>query len=324
MLETTSQELIMVGVDVAKGKLDIAFADQPIMTIDNTEAGFKKLCKRMANSEDLCFVMEATGGYEKALVSFLLTNEIKVAVVNAKRVRDFANAMGAYAKNDRIDADMIRQYAKTAYANNRLQLREPRSVVEQRIEALLKRRQQLVGQHTIELQHLESACDKESVRSIKRTLKYLAKEIDSIEASINSDIDNDELLTQRMTQLLAVKGIGPVSAYALIALLPELGKVSNKEIAALVGVAPYSKDSGKKTGKRSVFGGRELIRSILYMAILSATRFNKPIRDFYQRLLAKGKLKKVAQTACMRKLLVTLNSMVKNQSEWNPDFADLA
>ena len=121
-----------------------------------------------------------------------------------------------------------------------------------------------------------------------------------------------------------MKGISLISAYALIALLPELGKVSNKEIAALVGVAPYSKDSGKKTGKRSIFGGSELIRSILYMAILSAVHFNKPLKDFYQRLLAKGKLKKVAQTACMRKLLVILNSIVKNQSEWNPNFADLA
>lgn len=314
----------MIGVDVAKGKLDIAFPGQQPMTVDNNETGFKKLLKLLAGNGNFCVVMEATGGYEKAFASFLLANEVKVAVINAKRVRDFANAMGAYAKNDRIDADMIRQYAVTARAKGRLQLREARPVVEQRLEALLKRRQQLVGQHAVELQHLESACDKEAVRSIKRTLKHLDAEIKGIEAKINSDIDGDEELKQRMARLLAVKGIGPVSAYALTALLPELGKVSGKEIAALVGVAPYSKDSGKKTGKRTIFGGRAPVRSVLYMAVLSAVRFNKPLRDFYQRLLAKGKLKKVAQTACMRKLLVTLNSIVKNQSVWNPDFAGLA
>jgi transposase len=323
-MSENNQEIIIVGVDVAKDKLDLAFAKDDLITIENNETGFKKLFKNLTNPGNLCFVMEATGGYEKAFVSFLLAKEIKVAVVNAKRVRDFAKSMGAYAKSDRIDADMIRYYAQTVYAKGRLQLREPRSVVEQRIEALLKRRHQLVEQKTIEQQHLESAGDKVAVRSIKRIIKLLDGEIAGIEAKMISDINDDEELKQKMNRLLTVKGIGMVSAVTLISLLPELGNVSNKEIAALVGVAPFSKDSGKKNGKRTIFGGRALIRSTLYMAILSAIRFNKPIKIFYQRLIANGKLKKVALTACMRKLLVILNSISKQQSEWNPDFANLA
>ncbi|MDO9213492.1 MAG: transposase [Methylococcales bacterium] len=155
-MSETSEELIMVGVDVAKDKLDIAFANEPALTIKNEAAAFKKLIKHRA-VESLCFVMEATGGYEKPLVSFLLTEDIKVAVVNAKRVRDFANAMGAYAKNDRIDANMIRYYAETAYPKGRLQWRESRSEVEQRIEALVKRRHQVVDQKVIEQLHQANA-----------------------------------------------------------------------------------------------------------------------------------------------------------------------
>lgn len=316
-----TQKINMVGVDVAKAKLDMAFDNQQVITMENNEAAFKKLLKTLPETDSLCFVMEATGGYEKAFVSFLLGKEIKVAVVNAKRVRDFANAMGAYAKNDRIDAIMIRQYAESAHARDRLKLREPRTVVEQRIEALLKRRQQLVEQRAMEKQHLESTRDKDSVRSIKRSIKSLDKETARVEEKINRDIDNDDGLKKKMERLLEVEGIGEITALALVSQLPELGRLSNKEIAALVGLAPYSKDSGNKTGSRSIFGGRAVVRSILYMATLSAVRYNKPIKAFYQRLLANGKRKKVALTACMRKLLVILNSITKKEAKWDPDFA---
>ena len=320
-MSDNTQKINMVGVDVAKAKLDIAFDNQKVITIGNNEAAFKKLLKILPETDSLCFVMEATGGYEKAFTSFLLTHEIKVAVVNAKRVRDYANGMGAYAKNDRIDAKMIHEYAEAAHAKNRLKLREPRTVVEQRIDALLKRRHQLVEQRAIEKQHLEAACNKDAVRSIKRTIKYLAGEIDKVEAKIKKDIDNDEGLKEKMERLLDVKGIGEVSALALISQLPELGKLSNKKIAALVGVAPYNKDSGNKVGLRHIFGGRAIVRSTLYMATLSAVRFNKAIKIFYERLLANGKPKKVALTACMRKLLVILNSITKKETKWDPDFA---
>jgi len=199
---------------------------------------------------------------------------------------------GAYAKNDRIDANMIRYYADTAYPKGRLQCREPRSVVEQRIDALVKRRHQVVEQKAIEQQHQATAYNKDVVRSIKRVIKQLDEEIRTIEAQIQTDIDNDDGLKQKVARLLTVNGIGSVNAITLVSMLPELGNVSNKEIAALVGIAPYSKDSGKKTGKRTIFGGRALIRSTLYMAILSAKRYNKPIKTFYQRLIASGKPQK--------------------------------
>jgi transposase len=260
------------------------------------------------------------GGYEKAFTNYLLSENTKVAVVNAKRVRDYAKAMGVHAKNDAIDANMIRHYAETTYAQNHLELREARSVEEQKVEALIKRRQQLVKQKTIEKQHLESAYDKVVSCSIERTLKHLEGEIHKIEGQIKSTIKQDASSEKKIERLQEVDGIGDVSASTLLFCLPELGKVSNKEIAALVGVAPYSKDSGKKSGRRVIYGGRFLVRSVLYMATLSAVRFNKPIKAFYQRLIAKGKPKKVAITACMRKLLVILNAMIKNNTDWNPDF----
>jgi transposase len=326
-IETQSapeKKLQMIGVDVAKQKLDVSVDDNTTLTIDNNEESFKNLLKAISDRGPVCVVMEATGGYERKLAAFLQAREMAVAVVNPKRIRDYAKAMGAYAKNDRIDADMIRHYAQTAYDKNRLQLSETITEAARRRESLLRRRNQLVGQRAIEKQHLESATDKDTMRSIKRIIKQLDKEIEKIEALIKADIDADDHLKKSMEQLMQVPGVGDVTVLTLLTQLPELGKLSNKEIAALVGVAPYARDSGKKTGRRAIFGGRMQIRSTLYMATLSATRFNKPIRIFYQRLLAQGKLKKVALVACMRKLLTILNSMAKTGGEWNPDFAKQA
>ena len=314
----------MMGVDVAKLKLDIAIDDKTVLTIDNQEENFKKLLKTLPDTGQICFVIEATGGYERKLVSFLQSKEIAVAVVNAKRVRDYANAMGAYAKNDRIDAQMIRHYAQAAILKDRLKLRESRTQIGQQLEGLQRRRHQLVGQRAMEKQHLEAVLNKESVRSITRMIKQFDKEIERIEGLIKGYIEADEPLKKSLEQLIEVQGVGEVTVLALLTQLPELGKLSNKEIVALVGLAPYCKDSGKKTGRRMIFGGRQLIRSTLYMATLSAVRYNKPIRAFYQGLLARGKLKKVALVACMRKLLTILNAMTKTQSKWNPDFAKIA
>jgi transposase len=311
----------MIGVDVAKLTLDIAVEDNKVLTIDNNEGGFKKLLKIIPDIDQACFVMEATGGYERKPVSFLQSKNIAVAVINAKRVRDYANAMGAYAKNDRIDAQMIRHYAQVAFAKGRLKLRESRTEIAQQLEDLLRRRHQLVGQRAVEKQHLEATINKESVQSIARMIKQLDKEIERIEGRIKAYIEDDDNLAKNKEQLMQVQGVGEVTALTLVTQLPELGNLSNKEIVALVGLAPYCRDSGKKTGRRVIFGGRELIRSTLYMATMSAIRFNKPIRQFYQRLLANSKLKKVALIACMRKLLTILNSMAKTGSEWNPDFA---
>lgn len=319
-MSENTKELTMIGVDVAKAKLDIALDDKTVITFNNDEDDFKKLLNKLPTTEGICFVMEASGGYEKKFANFLLTQKIEVAIVNAKRVRDFANAMGINAKNDRIDALMIRHYAQVAYTKDKLRTREPQSEAEQHIEPLLRRRNQLVSQRAIEKQHLETAINKDVINSIEKNIDYLDSEIKDIESKIKTDIDGDKNLKKNMERLLDVKGIGEVAAFTLLSQLPELGNVSNKEITALVGLAPYSKDSGNKKGRRIISGGRSLVRSVLYMATLSAVRFNKPIAIFYQRLVASGKPKKLALTACMRKLLVILNSITKKECEWNPEF----
>lgn len=321
LIMNNPQEFIMIGIDVAKDKLDIALDDHSTIPLSNDKKGFQTLLKAVSNPCQACFVMEATGGYEKSVARFLQDHNHAVAVVNPKRVRDYANAMGAYAKNDRIDAQMIRHYGQSALAKNRLNLRESRPQIVQKLEALLRRRNQLVGQRAMEKQHLETADDKNAVRSINRVIKLLDREIERVETQIKADIEQDTDLIKRKAQLIKVEGIGEITVLTLLTQLPELGMLSNKEITALVGLAPYCRDSGQKAGRRQIFGGRQLIRSTLYMATLSAVRFNKPIKAFYDRLLSRGKPKKVALVACMRKLLTILNALTKNDREWDPGYA---
>lgn len=240
----------LVGVDVAKLKLDIAIDDKTVLTIDNQEESFKKPLKNFPDMGQVCFVMEATGGYEKKLASFLQTKGLAVAVVNAKRVRDYANSMGAYAKNDRIDAQMIRHFAEAALSKDRLRLREPRSETAQQLEGLQRHRHQLVGQRAVEKQHLEAVLNKGTVRSITRIIKQFDKEIGRIEGIIKAHIDEDETLKKSLGQLIEVQGVGEVTVLDLLTQLPELGTITNKEATALVGLAPYCKDSGTKSGRR--------------------------------------------------------------------------
>lgn len=309
----------MIGVDVAKQTLDIAIDERKHFTIDNQENKFSKLINSIVDADNVCVVMEATGGYERKLVNFLLSKEIAVSVVNAKRVRDYAKAIGQHAKNDRIDAQVIRQYAEMTQP--KLCPQQSDSAIQ--LDALIKRRDQLVKQRVAEKHHLEAATHPDSIRSIKKFIKVFDKEIELIETKIKKLIETDQSLKKQMKRLTLVTGIGDITAATLLALLPELGQLSNKQICALVGVAPFCKDSGMMKGHRAIWGGRALIRSTLYMATLSAVHHNKPIKIFYQRLIANGKLKKVALVACMRKLLTILNSMTKNNTEWNPNFARL-
>lgn len=318
MIETTKQ-FKLIGVDVAKDKLDITLDNNKVVTINNNEAGFINLLQKIPDKNEVCFVMEASGGYEKIFADYLLNQNIAVSIINAKRVRDFAKAMGLLAKNDRIDALIIRDYAVAIQNRNALKIVAPKNVVEQELDALVRRRVQLVEQRTIEKQHLETVLNKTVIASIEKNITYLDGEITEIENKIKQHIDSDKDLKKLANQLTDVEGIADVGVATLISQLPELGKVSNKEIASLMGLAPFAKDSGKKTGNRVISGGRGLARKVLYMITLSAIRWNKPIKDFYQRLVASGKPKKVALTACMRKLLVRLNSIVKKESSWNPD-----
>ena len=322
IMSDNTKELKIIGVDVAKAKLDIAIDDKTIITINNNdESDFKKLLAKLSNKESLCFVMEASGGYEKVFANFLIVNGIEVAIINAKRVRQFANAMGLFAKTDNIDAQMIRYYAQTLYAKNSLHICVKKSEKEQCFTELLRRRQQLVEQRKIEKQHLESAINKRVITSIEKNLEYLDSEINEIEKELKKTTDDDDVLKKSKARLIAVKGVGDITALTLLSQLPELGKLSNKEISALVGLAPYAKDSGKKIGHRVISGGRSLVRNVLYMATLNATRSNPIIKAFYTRLVANGKSKKLAITACMRKLLVILNSITKKECEWDINYA---
>lgn len=310
------QKYTMIGIDVAKLKLDVAINERHLLTVDNLEDGFKQILTQIARPKSVCFVLEATGGYEKRFVSFLLSKQLAVCVVNAKRVRDYAKAIGQHAKTDRIDAQVIRQYAEIIQPKPN----EQRTEEAQKLDALIKRRDQLVRQRAIEKQHLEAVSDKESIRSIKKFIIAFDQEISRIETLIQKLITQNATLSKHRAQLGQVHGIGMVTVTTLLAQLPELGQLSNKQISALVGLAPFCGDSGGVKGKRMVWGGRALVRSTLYMATLSAVRYNKPIKIFYDRLLARGKLKKVVLVACMRKLLTILNAMVKNGTDWNPNY----
>lgn len=298
----------------------MSFSDQKTASFENNLAGFKPLLKELKNKSQTRVVMEATGGYEKPLAHFLQSQGLAVSIVNAKRVRDYAKALGRLAKNDRLDAEVIRLFAEAVNPH----VLATSSDTQQALDALVHRREQLVKQRAMEKQHAETVGHKEAVRSIKRTIDYLDKEIRRIEQAIKALIDAEPALTEKVERLSAVKGIGDISALTLIADLPELGQLTNKEISALIGVAPFCRDSGTLKGKRTTWGGRAQVRSILYMAALSAVQFNPPIKTFYNRLVKNGKTKKVALVAAMRKLLITLNSMLRNNTEWNPEHGKLA
>jgi transposase len=317
---TNKTNYINVGVDVAKQKLDVSFDGQGTVSFENNLTGFKLLLKALENKSGARVVMEATGGYEKPLVHFLQGQGVAVSVVNAKRVRDYAKALGRLAKNDSIDAQVIRLFADAVNP----QAMQTTSDTQQSLDALAHRREQLVKQRAMEKQHLETVGNKEAVRSIKRNIDFLDKEIGRIEQAIKALINSDPALTEKLSRLSAVKGIGDITALTLLADLPELGQLTNKEISALVGVAPFCRDSGTLKGKRTTWGGREQVRSMLYMAVLSAVKYNPPIKAFYNRLLTNGKTKKVALVAAMRKLLITINSMLRNNTDWNPEHGKLA
>jgi len=306
-----------IGVDVSKKKLDIAIDNDTVITIENIESAFQDLLKNFPYPlEEVHFVMEATGGYERKFARFLLSKSISVSVVNAKRVRDYAKAMGKLAKNDAIDAQVIRAFAKAI----NLVFLEEKSDKDYKLEGLVKRQQQLIKLQTIEKQHLETTTEKIVIRSINTVIKLLEKQIVLTEKMIVTLMENTEDHHERKKLLLGVQGIGERTASTLLIQLPELGKLNNKQISALLGVAPFCNDSGPRTGKKQIWGGRKIVRSSLYMPMLNAIQYNPVIKTFYKRLVARGKIRKVAVIACMRKLLTIINSMLRNNTEWNPKY----
>jgi transposase len=270
----------------------------------------------MVEQEATLVVVEASGGYEAAIVSELVDRGVAVALVNPTRVRAFARAEGILAKTDKIDARVIARFGATM----KPQARARRQQAQVQLNEQVSRRRHLVLMLTAEKNRLHPASPAMQAH-IASHIAWLQAEIEALEQQISQAIKADPAWTETAQRVESVPGIGFITATTLVADLPELGHLNRQKIAALVGVAPFNHDSGKHRGKRRIFGGRTSVRSVLYMATLSAIRHNPVIKDFYQHLLNQGKLKKVAITACMRKLLVILNTMVKTGQDWNPAFS---
>jgi transposase len=312
-----AEEDIFVGIDVSKRWLDIAVEPSgKIWRSENSGSGIVEVSKRLTAMKPKCIVVEATGGYEAELVTKLCEADLPVARVNPGRVRKFALGMNWLAKTDKIDARLLARFGEKA--NPRLtQLPNEQ---EKRLGTLVKRRKQVLEMLVMEQNHLENA-GPEVLPYIQTSLAMLQRQLDELNHIIQSLIDQTSSLRTRQAILLSAPGVGKVTAATLTSQLPELGSCNRKEIAALVGVAPFCHDSGRKHGKRFIKGGRASVRSILYMATLTAIRCNPVIKAFYHRLLQAGKIFKVAMVACMRRLLIILNAMIRDAQPWHPAFA---
>jgi len=314
MNETTSS--IFVGIDVSKARLDVAVGETgPTWNVRNDIDGIDQLVKRLQEIGSELIVIESTGGLERPVLRELLHAGLVVALVNPRRVREFAKAIGLAAKTDKLDARLLARFARDV----KPQPTETPDQDDEQLSALLARRKQLLDMLTAEKNRLETT--PQSLKSkILEHVSWLEEHLQAIEKEIDDLNRKDPERKHKQELLRSVKGIGPVTASTLSADLPELGKLDKKEIAALVGVAPFNNDSGKWRGRRRIKGGRASVRQVLYMAAVAATRFNPVIRSFYQSLLKRGKQKKVAIVACMRKLIVILNAMIRDLKPWHDPF----
>lgn len=304
---------LCVGVDVSKCHWDVAIeGESRARRFDANEAGLAKLLAWLAEIEPNLVCLEATGGYEALLVDGLHAAGVPAAVVNPRQVRDFARACGQLAKTDAIDAAVIACFA----AAMKPEPNEPTSEKQRRLKSLRARRQQLVQMLTQEKNRLATTRDPEARRSIQRTINFLQEQLEEVDQRLAELTHEDPEFRTRHDLLVSVPGVGATTAAGLIAELPELGSMNRGQAAKLVGVAPINRDSGTLRGKRMIGGGRSEVRRSLYMATLVATRHNPTIRAFYERLQAKGKAKMTALVACMRKLLLILNAIIKNKTPW--------
>jgi transposase len=310
---------VFVGIDVSKAHLDVAVRPaEDEWRSQNTETGVSEVVGRLKKLDPTLVVLEATGKFENAVAIGLGVQGVPVVVVNPRQVRDFAKSTGHLAKTDVLDARVIAHFAEAVRP-------VPRPLPDEQarqLSSLLSRRRQLREMLTAEGNRLGSA-DRKMRRRLKAHIRWLKKELVEIDHDMDSAIQESPLWRAKDDILRSVPGIGSVVSITLIAELPELGELNGKEIAALAGVAPLNRDSGTLAGRRTVWGGRAKVRNALYMAALVASRHNPVIREFYLRLCEAGKPKKVALTACMRKLLLFVNSMIKNNKRWNPATAEL-
>jgi transposase len=304
---------VCVGIDVSKLSLDLATdASDEVRQFTNDADGHAALVVMLREHTVTRIVLEATGGYERRLVAALLLAGLPVVVVNPRQVRDFAKAVGQLAKTDRIDARILARFARVI----RPQTRPLPDDITRDLQEQIARRGQIIAMSTAESNRLQQAHCHKVQASIRKVLKMLQAQLDDIDRHLDQVIRNSPAWRDKEDLLKSVPGVGDQTARQLIVNLPELGACSRQQIAALVGVAPFNHDSGQLRGKRAIRGGRADVRNTLYMAALVATRFNPVIKAHYQRLLAKGKLKKVALVACLRKLLVTLNAMIRENKTW--------
>jgi transposase len=305
---------VFVGIDVSKQQLDIAVRPTArLWTVGNDEAGVSALIAELRQLAPTLIVLEATGGLELPLAGALATAALPVAIVNPRQVRDFARSTGVLAKTDRLDAQLLARFADVVRP-------EPRPLPDaqaQELSALVLRRRQLIDMLTAEKNRLSTASRR--IRpQIQAHIEWLHRQLAQFDDELRELVRNSPLWREKEDVLRSAPGVGPVLATTLLAGLPELGTLTRQQIAALVGVAPLNRDSGTLRGRRTVWGGRAPIRAVLYMATLVATRRNPVIAAFYQRLVAAGKARKVALTACMRKLLTILNAMLKHRTPWAP------
>jgi transposase len=308
---------VWVGIDVSKDQLDVALGvEGQAWSVSNDEPGIETLV------EDLCarpcelIVLEATGGFEVPVTTALAAADLPVVVINPRQGRDFARAIGQLAKTDRIDARVLAFFAERVRPEQRRLATEEARL----LDALLTRRRQILTMITAE-RNRQGFAPAPLKKAIEKHIRWLKRELDKVDTDLGKAIQASPVWRTRETLFQSVPGVGPVVSRTLIAELPELGHLNRKQIAALVGVAPLARDSGKHKGRRMIFGGRASVRQALYMAALVASRRNPTIRTFYQRLIASGKPPKVALTACMRKLLTILNAIARTGTRWEADYA---
>jgi transposase len=303
---------VFVGIDVSKLQLDVeSYPRSESSQWSNDESGRTAAAAFIEALRPAVVVVEATGGLESALVAELAARQMPIVVVNPRQVRDFAKALGVLAKTDKVDAQVLARFAQAV----RPAVRALPSADTEELAALLTRRRQIVDMISAEGNRLANA-SKHVAKDIRQHIIWLRKRLKQADHDLDQRIRHSEIWQHKIQLLTSVPGMGRVTAVTLLAQLPELGTLDRRAIAGLVGVCPYSRDSGAMRGRRSIWGGRAKVRAALYMATLVATRHNLVIRAFYAKLLAAGKLKKVALVACMRKLLVILNAMIKCDQPW--------
>jgi transposase len=309
----TSESGLYVGIDVSKKGLDIdSYPASYPMQFANDEDGRQQLCARLLELAPCGVIMEATGGLETALVGVLAMAGLAVVVINPRQGRDFAKAIGVLAKTDTVDARVLARFGEAV----KPPCRPIKDGELRQLEEVLTRRRQLVDMVTAEQNRKQQASPR-MAKEIEEHLQWLKRRIKGADTDLGNAIKSSPIWQAKANLLDSIPGVGKVTVCTLLSQLPELGTLDRRQISALVGVCPYSRDSGAYRGKRRIWGGRAAVRSVLYMATLVAIRFNSRLRQVYERLLAAGKLKKVAIVACMHKMLIIMNAMLRNNTAWS-------